>query len=293
MVIRFRPGKLGEKLDSLTHRADFYLKGGDRDYTLANPQNLRPIFTQEQLAISLRATSLHDIAMDAAALVDSSIPILNTASLVKDIKAGLTTDPIAKREYDHCLKGSPSPRFTLSSSGLLLMDRRVYVPEYRPEKGNLCTRVLQEKHDHPTAGHFGYNKMLELLRHDYVWPSMRNDCKKFVSQCVLCARNKPSRHRPYSLLQPLPIPECPWHSISMDFIKQLPVSNGFTTILVIIDCLSKEGIFIPTYDTVTSLNVADMFVSHIFAKHRIPLHISSDRGLEFTSHFFHSLGSLL
>jgi transposase InsO family protein len=79
----------------------------------------------------------------------------------------------------------------------------------------------------------------------------------------------------------------------MDFIEQLPVSNGFTAILVIIDRLSKEGIFIPTYDTVTSLNVADMFVSHIFAKHGIPLHVSSDRGSEFTSHFFHSLGSLL
>jgi hypothetical protein len=163
MVIRFRPGKLGEKPDSLTCRADFYLKGGDRDYMLANPQNLRPIFMQEQLAILLHTTSLHDIVMDAAALVDSSIPILDTASLVEDIKAGLTTNPIAKREYDHCLKGSPSPRFTLSSSGLLLMDRRVYVPEYRPEKGNLRTHVLQEKHDHPTAGHFGYNKTLELL----------------------------------------------------------------------------------------------------------------------------------
>jgi hypothetical protein len=87
MVICFRPGKLGEKLDSLTCRADFYLKGGDRDYTLVNPQNLHPIFMQEQLAILLHATSLHDIAMDAAALIDSSIPILDTASLVKDIKA--------------------------------------------------------------------------------------------------------------------------------------------------------------------------------------------------------------
>jgi hypothetical protein len=208
-------------------------------------------------------------------------------------KVGLTADPIAKQEYDHCLKGSPSPHFTLSSSGLLLMDHCIYIPEYRPKKGNLCTCVLQEKHDHPTAGHFGYNKMLELLWHDYIWPSMCNDCKKFVSQCVLCTCNKPLCHQPYGLLQPLPIPEHPWHLISMDFIKQLPASNGFTVILVIIDCLSKEGIFIPMFDTVTALDVADMFISHIFTKHGIPLHVSSDHGLEFTSHFFCSLGSLL
>jgi len=107
---------------------------------------------------------------------------------------------------------------------------------------------------------------------------MRINCKKYISQCVLCARNKPSCHCPYGLLQPLPIPERPWHSISMDFIKQLLPSNGYTAILVIIDRLSKESVFIPT---------------HVFAKHGIPLHISSDRGSEFTSHFFHSLGSLL
>jgi len=79
----------------------------------------------------------------------------------------------------------------------------------------------------------------------------------------------------------------------MDFIKQLPPSNGYTAILVIIDRLSKESIFIPTTDSVMSVEVAEAFITHVFAKHRIPLHISSDRGLEFTSHFFHSLGSLL
>jgi len=122
---------------------------------------------------------------------------------------------------------------------------------------------------------------------------MHIDCKKYVSQCVLCACNKPLCHRPYGLLQPLPIPERPWHSISMDFIKQLPPSNGYTAILVIIDRLSKESVFIPTTDSIMSVEVAEAFVTHVFTKHGIPLHISSNRGSEFTSHFFHSLGSLL
>jgi hypothetical protein len=42
----------------------------------------------------------------------------------------------------------------------------------------------------------------------------------------------------------------------MDFIEQLPDSSGFTAILVIIDCLSKQAIFVPTYDTITSLDLA-------------------------------------
>jgi len=124
--LTFSPRTLGEKPDSHTRRADCYLKGGDRDYRLANPQRLRPIFSQEQLATSLCATQLCDVAMGAAALVDSPVPIF-------DISAGLSVDPLSSRELDLCLKGSPSPRFSLSHSGLLLMELRVYASEYRPE----------------------------------------------------------------------------------------------------------------------------------------------------------------
>jgi transposase InsO family protein len=79
----------------------------------------------------------------------------------------------------------------------------------------------------------------------------------------------------------------------MDFIEQLPPLNGFTAILVIIDHLSKEAVFIPMTDNAMALDVADAFITQVFSKHGIPLHISSDHGSEFTSHFFHSLGSLL
>jgi transposase InsO family protein len=79
----------------------------------------------------------------------------------------------------------------------------------------------------------------------------------------------------------------------MDALKQLPASTGFAAVLVVIDRLSKEGVFIPTTDTVTAPDVANAFVSYVSSKHGIPLHVSSDRGSEFTSHFFRSLGSLL
>ena len=79
----------------------------------------------------------------------------------------------------------------------------------------------------------------------------------------------------------------------MYFIEQLPLSSGFTSILVVIDRLSKEAVFIPTTDNATAIDVADAFVTYVFAKHGIPLHVSSDRGLEFTSHFFRSLSALL
>jgi len=62
----------------------------------------------------------------------------------------------------------------------------------------------------------------------------------------------------------------------MDFIEHLPPSSGFTSILVIIERLTKQGIFIPTYDTITSTQLAELFVLHVFSKHGIPGNVTSD-----------------
>ena len=75
----------------------------------------------------------------------------------------------------------------------------------------------------------------------------------------------------------------------MDFIKQLPPSNGFTAILVVIDRLSKESTFIPTTNNATAIDIADAFITHVFSKHGIPLHVSSDCILTDAYHVQHPL----
>src|SRR5260370_42649274 len=117
--------------------------------------------------------------------------------------------------------------------------------------------------------------------------------KDYMKSCTSCTHTKAPRHKPYGLLKQLPIPAQPWESISMDFIKQLPVSEGFTAILVIIDRLTKQSLFIPTHDMVDAPQLAQMFLTHIFSKHGTPGHVTSDHRTEFMSHFFCSLGSLL
>src|SRR5258708_15496759 len=79
----------------------------------------------------------------------------------------------------------------------------------------------------------------------------------------------------------------------MDFIEQLPDSKDFSAILVVVNHLMKQAIFIPSHDTMNTLQVVQLFLTHIFSKHGVPLHVTSDRGLEFISHFFCSLGKLL
>jgi len=79
----------------------------------------------------------------------------------------------------------------------------------------------------------------------------------------------------------------------MDFIEKLPSSSSFDTILIIVDRLSKQAIFIPTHDTITSAELAHLFVIHVFSKHRVPSHVTSNHGSEFVSHFFCSLETTL
>ncbi|MBW0508429.1 hypothetical protein O181_048144 [Austropuccinia psidii MF-1] len=75
----------------------------------------------------------------------------------------------------------------------------------------------------------------------------------------------------------------------MDFITQLPPSNSFDSILVIVDRFSKMAVFIPTMSSITSLDLAHLFINHIFSKHGLPSNIVSDRGSLFVSSFWTNL----
>ena len=70
-------------------------------------------------------------------------------------------------------------------------------------------------------------------------------------------------------------------------------SPNITSILVVVDRFTKQSIFIPTYDTITSTELAELFVIHIFSKHGVPSHVTSNHGSEFVSHFFRSLRKAL
>src|SRR5882672_3718704 len=120
----------------------------------------------------------------------------------------------------------------------------------------------------------------------YYWSGLLVYVKGYCKLCTTCSHAKPVHHKPYGLLKP--IPEKPWNSISMDFIEKLPPSSSYTLIPVIVDHLSKQSLFILTHNTITSQQLAQLFVLHVFSKHGVPSHVTSDRGTEFVSHFFRS-----
>src|ERR1700742_1282956 len=290
-TVHYRPGRLGGKPDILTRRSDVYPKGGDGAYALANPQNMQTLFKDGQLVELLRASYILSPDVRSAEIsVQLRATILDFDALHTDIITALGID---EGVAEH-LK-SPSAPWSLSSNGLLLYNLRVYVPN----ANDLRLRVLQSKHDHTSAGHPGFKKTLDLVRREFYWPELHSFISEFCRTCDTCPRNKPARHKPYSLLKQLPIPERPWDSISLDFIGELPASVAADTqvqhnaILVVIDRLTKMSLFIPTSTSATAKDLAMLYVRHIFSKHGVPSDVVSDRGTLFTSQFMSALGRLL
>jgi len=79
----------------------------------------------------------------------------------------------------------------------------------------------------------------------------------------------------------------------MDFIEQLPLSEGYTDILVVVDWLTKQALFISIIRSLNAAMLVELFIKHVFSKHGVPSHVISDQGMEFVSKFFRSLANAL
>lgn len=112
---------------------------------------------------------------------------------------------------------------------------------------------------------------------------MKEDIKKYVSGCEVCAKAKSEHSKLPSLLQPLTTPEHAWHTISLDFIEGQPKSKSFNAIIVVIDKLTKYAHFIAISHPYTTMSVAQHFINHIYKLHGLPRVIISDRDKVFTS----------
>lgn len=111
----------------------------------------------------------------------------------------------------------------------------------------------------------------------------------FVSSCSICQQAKPDRAKYPGLLQPLPVPDGAWQTISMDFVEGLPKSGVFDTILVVVDKFSKYSHFIALKHPFAAASVATMFMSNIYKLHDMPVAIVSDRDRVFTSQLWQAL----
>ena len=106
---------------------------------------------------------------------------------------------------------------------------------YIPNDDSLCMHIISSHHDSPITGHLGYQKTQELIKRQYYWPRLALDVHTYVAQCDRCVRFKGSNTKPAGSAVPLQPSTMPWVDVSMDFITDLPLSNGFDSILTVVD----------------------------------------------------------
>lgn len=264
--IIYRPGSQAILPDTLSRRSDYALKGGDEHVKQQERALINPTSYSEEVHVI------------------STIPIIDGEDeeqcmlprTLKDIIRSATTEAvIAQFKPENVLNDNFEFR-----DGLLWLQSKIVVPASAQDA------VLKTFHDHMLAGHPGRKKTFEVISKWFWFPKMRSYIEKYVKQCDTCQRTKPIRQVPAGLLQPLDIPHRPWNQIAMDFIVKLPISNGYDSVLTVVDRFSKMAHFIPCRETITAPELSDLLVSEIFKHHGLPDSIVSDRGSVFVSQFW-------
>jgi hypothetical protein len=285
-----------------------YLEGCKHFTLLTDHQSLRYFFKQKDL--SRRQVGWMDTLMDFQSnmdiqylpgeknradalsrhLADAHVCTMFEVScpdLLPAIKAAYAHDPLyaERQSSDRAL-----PNMTLGADGLYRWQGRVCVPK----DDALRTRLLAEFHDAPSAGHPGAFRTLTALAEHYWWPRMSRQVAQYVRSCTVCQRIKPSTQAAPGLLYPLPTPTRPWTHVSLDLITDLPPSCAhdgkiYDSILTFVDMLTKQAFFIRTNKTITSTDLAHLYLDHVYRLKGLSLVLVSDRDPRMTAEFWQTL----
>ena len=257
--IHYRPGKMSTKPDALSRRHDHN--------DIPNPKQ---VMIAAERFIGFKADTQLDIitAIQEGQQEDESLQ-----TLIYSTKEKENLPPTVKKQFN---------KYQWEEN-LLWYEGRIVVPDDKDIK----LRLLEMHHDNPVAGHQGQARTLELLSRRYYWPGMKSQVNRFVESCEICQRSKGHKHAVPN--KSLSIPDKPWEDIAYDFIVKLPESQGYDSILVVIDRFSRQAHFIPCQESTNAEGVADLFIQEVWRLHGLPKTTVSDRGVTFNSQFLRSL----
>ena len=282
-TISYRKGACNGLPDALSRRSDY----------LPPPLPSLPILSPSLPPSDSPPLFFTPHLLGAAVLVSPNDPLLPDIAAAQAADAGLSALITQLRggpggESNPALPGGrPSGRSGrgpyILHQGLLYSQGRLLVP---PTAATLILKILQQYHDSPLAGHYGVARTQALVEQYFQWPGLAGAVERYVRSCDACQRNKVVRHAPFGLLSPLPIPARPWLSVSLDWITDLPPSHYHDAVLVVVDRLTKQAIFIPTTKSMAAPDVASLFVQHVVRVHGLPQTLVSNRDPVFISHFW-------
>jgi len=123
--------------------------------------------------------------------------------------------------------------------------------------------IIRLHHDMPVGGHEGQWKTVELVTRNFWWPGVIKEVKQYVEGCDACQQNKNRTEQLVEKLMPNSIPEKPGTHILVDFITKLPLAQGYDSILVVVDRLTKMVHFIPTMEKTLAKRLAQLFRDNV------------------------------
>ncbi|GJU51998.1 putative reverse transcriptase domain-containing protein [Tanacetum coccineum] len=187
-------------------------------------------------------------------------------------------------------KDIPKERLEPRADGTLCLNDRSWLPCY----GDLRFIVMHESYKFKYSICPGSEKKYQDVKKLYWWPNMKADIATYVSKCLTCAKVKAEHQRPSGLLVQPAIPKWKWDNIMMDSITKLPKSSqGFDTIWVIVDRLTKSTHFLPIRENDPLDKLARLYLNMIVSRHGIPVSIICDHDGRFTSNFWRSFQKAL
>jgi len=205
------------------------------------------------------------------------------ALTISEFKSDLLDRIKVESNLDPHFKDESVTRPYVQQSGYWTYQDRIVVP------ASMQIEIIKEHHSNVVSGHFSWSRTVDLISRQFWWPKMRPAVQDFVKSCLSCQRNKSSTQRPFGLLSPLDIPDSRWHTVTMDWIMDLPPSaQGNNAIMVIVDKLTKYVHLVPTTKESSSEDVARLFIAHVYQYHGLPKVLISDRDTRFTSGFWRS-----